>query len=217
MFVLETNHDVTERKRADAETARMAAIASASQDALFGLTLDGKIEAWNPAAERLFGYTADEIVGRHVSMLADEENRAEQERILASLGAGESVGPLDTVRLRKDGTTFNASLSLAPVKAADGKVIGMSAAVHDITDRKEWEARQILMSRELAHRVKNSFAVLQSILRSTLKASRDPKQFRRSVFGPPAQPCRIAGHFDRKRLEGRRAWRAGAGAAFLLS
>jgi PAS domain S-box-containing protein len=183
LLVLETNHNVTERKRADAETARMAAIASASQDALFGLTPDGTIEAWNPAAERLFGYTADEIVGQKVSVLADEEHRAEQERLLESLRVGESVGPLDTVRLRKNGTGFNASLSLAPVKAADGKVIGMSAAVHDISDRKEWEARQILMSRELAHRVKNSFAVLQSILRSTLKAARDPKQFAEAFSG----------------------------------
>lgn len=183
LFVLETNHDVTERKRADAETARMAAIASASQDALFGLTLGGRIEAWNPAAERLFGYGADEIVGRKVSVLADGEHRAEQEHILTSLGLGESVGPLDTVRLRKDGTSFNASLSLAPVKSADGKVIGMSAAVHDITDRKEWEARQILMSRELAHRVKNSFAVLQSIMRSTLKASRGPDHFAEAFSG----------------------------------
>ena len=183
LFVLETNHDVTERKRADAETARMAAIASASQDALFGVTVDGRIEAWNPAAERLFGYSAEEIVGRQVALLADEAHGAEQKRILASLSAGESVGPLDTVRLRKDGTSFNASLSLAPVKAADGKVTGMSAAVHDITDRKEWEARQILMSRELAHRVKNSFAVLQSILRSTLKASRDPAHFAEAFSG----------------------------------
>jgi PAS domain S-box-containing protein len=183
LFVLETNHDVTERKRADAETARMAAIASASQDALFGLTLDGKIEAWNPAAERLFGYAADEIVGQHVSVLADEDHRDEQSRILESLSGGGSIGPLDTVRLRKDGAIFNASLSVAPVKAADGKVTGMSAAVHDITDRKEWEARQLLMSRELAHRVKNSFAVLQSILRSTLKSSRSPEHFAEAFSG----------------------------------
>ncbi len=183
LFVLETNHDVTERKRADAETARMAAIASTSQDALFGVTMDGRIEAWNPAAERLFGYAADEIVGQQISVLADEKHRVEQQRILTSLSAGETVGPLDTMRLRKDGTSFNASLSVAPVKAADGKVIGMSAAVHDISDRKEWEARQILMSRELAHRVKNSFAVLQSILRSTLKASRTPEHFAEAFSG----------------------------------
>jgi PAS domain S-box-containing protein len=183
MFVLETNHDVTERKRADAETARMAAIASASQDALFGLSLEGKIEAWNPAAEQLYGYRADEVVGRHVAVLAHEERRSEQDRILASVCAGETIGPFDTVRLRKDGTSFNASLSIAPVKAADGTVTGMSAAVHDITDRKEWEARQILMSRELAHRVKNSFAVLQSILRSTLKASRSPEHFAEAFSG----------------------------------
>jgi PAS domain S-box-containing protein len=183
LFVLETNHNVTERKRADSETARMAAIASASQDALFLLTLDGRIEAWNPAAERLFGYAAEEIFGKHVSVLADEEHGAEHARILETLGEGGSIGPLDTVRLRKDGASFNASLSVAPVKAADGKITGMSAAVHDISDRKEWEARQLLMSRELAHRVKNSFAVLQSILRSTLKSSRSPEHFAEAFSG----------------------------------
>jgi PAS domain S-box-containing protein len=177
IFILETNHDITERKRAEAGTARMAAVASASQDALFGAKLDGEIEAWNPAAERLFGYSADEIIGQDISLLAGDSLNAEQLRITDKVKAGETAGPLETRRLHKSGVSFMASLSVAPVRAADGSVTGMAATVRDISDRKEWEARQLLMSRELAHRVKNSFAVLQSILRSTLKSSSDPEQF----------------------------------------
>lgn len=177
IFILETNHDVTERKLAQAGTARMAAVASASQDALFGVNLKCKIEAWNPAAERLFGYSAEEIVGEDVSVLASEAYSAEQAEIVGQVTSGKIVGPLETKRQRKDGTSFFASLSVSPVRTSDGTVTGMAATVRDISDRKEWEARQLLMSRELAHRVKNSFAILQSILRSTLKTSSGPEQF----------------------------------------
>ena len=177
VFILETNHDVTERKRAEVGNARMAAVASASQDALFGVKLNGKIEAWNPAAERLFGYSAEEIVGRDILLLAGDAYSAEQAAIISKVSSGEIAGPMETKRLRKDGTSFFASLSMSPVRAPDGAVTGMAATVRDISDRKEWEARQLLMSRELAHRVKNSFAVLQSILRSTLRSSSNPEQF----------------------------------------
>jgi PAS domain S-box-containing protein len=147
------------------------------------VSLDGHIETWNPAAEVLFGYSAAEICGRHVSILADEKYAAEQNLNMATVTAGNSIGPMDTIRLRKDGRRFNALVSIGPMRAPDGSVIGMSAAVHDISDRKEWEARQLLMSRELAHRVKNSFAVLQSILRSTLKVARDPEHFAEAFSG----------------------------------
>ena len=179
--------DVTAVKEAESarliEKSRLAAIFEASQDALYAVSLDGHIETWNPAAEALFGYSASEIYGRHVSVLAAEHYLGEQKANMAEVIAGNSVGPMDTIRQRKDGRPFNASVSIGPMRAADGTVIGMSAAVHDISDRKEWEARQILMSRELSHRVKNSFAVLQSILRSTLKVARDPEHFAESFAG----------------------------------
>ena len=88
LLVLETNHDITERKRAEAETARMAAVASASQDPLFGLTLEGQIEAWNPAAERLFGYSASEAIGQHVSMIAGPSGQQEQRDYLGTRPCG---------------------------------------------------------------------------------------------------------------------------------
>ena len=84
ILILETNHDITERKRAEAETARMAAVAAASQDALFGATLEGYIEAWNPAAERLFGYTAAEAIGQHIRILAAPADHRDQKELLGS-------------------------------------------------------------------------------------------------------------------------------------
>jgi len=183
ILILETNHDITERKRAEADTARMAAVAAASQDALFGTTLEGYIEAWNPAAERLFGYTASEAIGQHISLLAGPVGHQEQRDFLVRARAGETIGPFNTQQLRKDGSFVDVSMALGPVKAPHGSIIAISVAMHDISERKEWEARQRLMTRELAHRVKNSFAVLQAILRSTLKTSPNPQDFAAKFSG----------------------------------
>jgi PAS domain S-box-containing protein len=182
-LVLETNHDISQRKRADTYIARMAAVATSSHDALFGITLDGFIETWNPAAERLFGYSAAEAIGRHVRMLADPSRYDEQSKLMQSAQSNETVGPYDARRLRKDGTLIDVSVALAPVKAPDGSLLSISVAVHDISDRKEWEARQKLMTRELSHRIKNSFAVLQGILRSTLLLTPEPKAFAEAFSG----------------------------------
>lgn len=183
ILILETNHDITERKRAEAETARMAAVAAASHDALFGATLEGYIEAWNPAAERLFGYAAAEAIGQHISILAAPADHHDQTQLLARARAGEAIPPYHARRLRKDGTFVEVSVALGPVKAPNGSVIAISYAMHDISDRKEWEARQRLMTRELAHRVKNSFAILQAILRSTLKTTSNPEDFAAKFSG----------------------------------
>ncbi len=183
ILILETNHDITGRKRAEAETARMAAVAAASHDALFGVTLEGQIEAWNPAAERLFGYTAAEAIGQHISILAEPVDRQEQKNYLLRARAGDTIPPYQARRLRKDGTFVEVSVALGPVKAPNGSVIAISVAMHDISDQKEWEARQRLMTRELAHRVKNSFAILQAILRSTLKTSPNPEDFAAKFSG----------------------------------
>ncbi len=183
ILILETNHDITERKRAEADTARMAAVAAASQDALFGATVEGYIEAWNPAAERLFGYTAADAIGQHISILAGPAERGAQGEYLARARAGEKIQPYNARRLRKDGSYVDVSVALGPVKAPDGSVIAISVAMHDISDRKEWEARQRLMTRELAHRVKNSFAILQAILRSTLKTTPNSQEFATKFSG----------------------------------
>lgn len=182
-LILETNHDITQRKTAEIETARMAAVAMASHDALFGVTREGVIETWNPAAEKLFGYASTEIVGHHIGILADPSKHEEQRELLRRVSSNETVGPLDVRSLRKNGTSVDVALALAPVRDPDGKVMSISAAIHDITDRKEWEVRQRLMTRELTHRIKNSFAVLQGVLRSTLRTARSPDEFAEAFSG----------------------------------
>lgn len=182
-LVLETNHDISERKLAETFTARMAGVALASHDALFGITPEGKIESWNPAAERVFGYTASEAIGQNVSMLVTPSEREEQSQIMQRLRNSQTVSPYDARRLRKDGTQVDVSVAIAPVTAQDGSLQSLSVVLHDITERKEWEARQRLMNRELAHRNKNSFAVLQAILRSTLRTARSPQEFADAFSG----------------------------------
>ena len=183
MLILETNHDVSQRKQAQSYIARMAAVAVASHDALFGITLDGVIESWNPAAERLFGYSSSEIIAQHISILAEPSRHEEQRDLMRRAHTSDTVGPYDARCIRKDGSFVDVSVALAPVKAPDGSLLSISVAIHDISDRKEWEARQRLMTRELAHRIKNSFAVLQGILRSTLRTSRDPQDFAEAFSG----------------------------------
>ena len=183
LFVLETNRDITESRRAAADVARLAAVALASHDALYGASLAGVIEAWDPSAERLFGYTAEEAVGRQMSLIVEPELQPEQNEFLARAASGETVGPFDTRRRRKDGNIVNVSVAMAPVKASDGSVVAISVVSHDIGERLEWEARQRLMTRELTHRVKNSFAVLLAILRSTLSSAASPEQFATDFAG----------------------------------
>ena len=183
LLILETNHDISQRKRAETHNARMAAVALASHDALFGITLDGIVETWNPAAERLFGYSSSEIIGQHVRILAQPDRHEEQRDLIRRAHKNETVGPYDARRLHKNGSLVDVSVALAPVKAPDGGVISLSVAIHDIGDRKEWEERQRLMTRELAHRIKNSFAVLQGILHSTLRTARNPQEFADAFSG----------------------------------
>jgi PAS domain S-box-containing protein len=181
--VLETNRDIRDSKRADASLARIAAVAAASHDALYGCSLNGMIETWNPGAERLLGFSEAEVLGHHISLLAHPKQHDEQLQCLQRVRTGEIVKPFDTIRRAKDGRLIDVSIAMSPVIAPDGSVTSVSVAVHDISERKEWDERQRLMNRELAHRVKNSFAILQSILRSTLKTSPDPQQFATAFSG----------------------------------
>ena len=183
IMILETDHDISERKRADIYTARMAAVALASHDALFGITPQGYIETWNPAAQRVFGYSPDEAIGQHVRILALPALHEEQGQIMRRAQNSETVGPYEARRMRKDGSSIDVSVAIAPVKAPDGSLLSLSVAIHDISDRKEWEARQRLMNRELAHRNKNSFAVLQGILHSTLRNAVSPQAFADAFSG----------------------------------
>lgn len=129
--------------------ARLAAIVDSSDDAIVGKTLDGIITSWNQGAERLFGYTAAEAVGRHITLIIPEERHAEEYEVLAKIRRGERVNHFETVRRRKDGRSVEISLSVSPIRSADGRIIGASKIARDVSDRRELErARQALLQQE---------------------------------------------------------------------
>ena len=131
--------DMTERRKSEEARNRLAAIVESSGDAIISKTLDGSITTWNPAAERLFGYSAEEIVGRPVTVLIPPDREDEEPAFLARLAAGRRVEHYDTVRRRKDGSLVEVSLELSPITDAEGRVVGASKIAHDITARRKQE------------------------------------------------------------------------------
>ena len=117
----------------------LSAIVGSSDDAIISKTLDGVITSWNKSAERLLGYTGDEAIGRHIRLIIPEDRWDEEAEIIERLKRGERVDHFETVRLRKDGTLVNLSLTISPVKDAGGRVVGASKVARDITERKQVE------------------------------------------------------------------------------
>ena len=138
-LVLATLHDVSERKEAQRTTSLLAAIVDSSEDAIISKKLDGTLTTWNKSAERLFGYPAQEAIGRHITLIVPRERRSEEEDILRRLARGEPVDHFETVRQRKDGTNLDVSLTISPIRDAAGRVIGASNVARDITERKRAE------------------------------------------------------------------------------
>ncbi|MBX9584101.1 MAG: PAS domain S-box protein, partial [Gemmataceae bacterium] len=137
--------DVTERKRAEEARARLAAIVESSDDAIVSKTLDGVIRSWNAGAERVFGWTAAEAVGRSITLIIPPERLDEERDILARLRRGERVDHFETARVAKDGRLLDISLTVSPVRDAAGRVVGASKVARDITDRRRAEdARRFL-------------------------------------------------------------------------
>jgi PAS domain S-box-containing protein len=159
--------DVSELKRAEQSAQRLAAIVASSDDAIVSKNLDGIISTWNKGAERLFGYTAEEVVGKPITILIPPERQDEEPGILARIRAGERVDHYETVRRRKDGTLVEISLTVSPVKSAAGQVVGASKIARDITERKQAEARMTLLAREVDHRAKNILATVMALTRMT--------------------------------------------------
>jgi PAS domain S-box-containing protein len=138
----------------------LAAIVESSDDAIVSKTLDGIITSWNRAAENLFGYSADEIIGRPIATLAPGDRKNEMSAILERIRRGEKVDHFETVRRRKDGSLVDVSLTVSPIRDERGRILGASKIARDITARKQVEERQRLLTTELSHRVKNVLAVV---------------------------------------------------------
>jgi PAS domain S-box-containing protein len=127
------------RLKADKAIGLLASIVDSSDDAIISKTLEGVITSWNAGAERLFGYTAKEAIGQHISMIIPLDRHDEETSILARLNRGERIDHFDTIRLRKDGTALDISVSISPVRDSAGKIIGASKIARDISGRKRVE------------------------------------------------------------------------------
>ena len=160
--------DITDRKRADVHAQRLASIVESSDDAIVSKDLNGIITSWNRGAERLFGHTPDEVIGKPITILIPADRMDEEPRILERLRQGERIDHYDTVRRRKDGSLIDISLTVSPLKDADGRVIGASKIARNITERKRAQEQQKLLVREMKHRIKNSLATVQAIATQTL-------------------------------------------------
>jgi PAS domain S-box-containing protein len=131
--------DITERKRAERDRAHLAAIVTSSEDAIVSKNLDGVITSWNRGAEHVFGYTAEEAIGKPVTILIPPDHLDEEPRILERIRRGESVEHYETVRRRKDGSLLDISLTVSPIRDASGAIIGASKVARDISQRKHAE------------------------------------------------------------------------------
>jgi hypothetical protein len=136
---LSVAHETLMRKEVDVKTALLASIVMSSDDAIIGKSLDGTIVAWNGGAERLFGYTPEEIIGQSVTVLIPRNLQSEETYILGQLVQGKSVEQFETVRLHKSGRKIDIAITVSPIKDEKGKIIGASKSARDITQRKRME------------------------------------------------------------------------------
>ena len=133
--------DVTERKAADELAVRLACIVESSDDAVISQDLDGIITSWNPAAERLYGYTAGEAKGQRIDLIIPADRAHEETDVVRRIRKGERVPPFDTLRTHKNGTPIDVALTVSPIRDADGRIVGASKIARDISARKRIEAR----------------------------------------------------------------------------
>jgi len=137
LLVMTAVREVTRHAQALENSKLLAAIVENSNDAIIAKTLDGIITSWNPAAERMYGYTGEEMDGTSIDQLSPQGHTGEIISILARIGAGLNVEPFETLRVRKDGTVFPVLLTLSPIRDADGVVVGASTISRDTTQEKE--------------------------------------------------------------------------------
>jgi PAS domain S-box-containing protein len=152
------------------------AIIESSEDAILSKDLSGVILSWNRGAERLFGFSPDEAIGKPVTIVIPLDRREEEPAILKKIHSGERIEHFETVRQRKDGSLIDISLTISPIRDARGKIVGASKIARDITELKKARDRQRLLLREMSHRVKNLFALSGSIVGLSARLARSPRE-----------------------------------------
>ena len=188
MFLYPTGVDISERKRVEADLRDseqrlryVAAIVESSDDAIVSKNLDGIITSWNRGAERIFGYTAEEAVGQPIMIVIPQDRQSEEREILTRIRRGERIDHFETVRQRRHGSLINVSLTVSPVKNAEGKIIGASKIARDITEQKRSQERIATLAREAEHRSKNVLASVQAAV--NLSQAETPEGLKQAIEG----------------------------------
>lgn len=156
--------ELEHRQKTQLAIGQLHAVAETSQDAIVTKDLNGIITSWNKGAERVFGYEPDEVIGKPINILIPAERLDEEPSILERIRGGQRIEHYETVRRRKDGALIDISLSVSPLADARGVIVGASKIARDITEQKRAQARQELLLREMGHRVKNAFTVVNGIV-----------------------------------------------------
>jgi len=179
--------DITELKQAEKIDSQLAAIVTSSGDAIIGGAVDGTIVSWNHGAQKMYGYAADEAIGKRISMVVPPERLHEVPEILGKIARGEQIQRFDSVCLRKDGTRFDVSLAIATIKDKGGRVLGISTIAHDITLRKQAEdtLRRSEQSLALRNQIFNVFLTLpdQQMYTEVLQIVLNATDSRHGLFG----------------------------------
>jgi PAS domain S-box-containing protein len=170
-IVLEANRDITARReietalrQSDQQLRSLASIVESSDDAIVSKSLNGIITSWNKAAERVFGYSAREAIGQPITLVIPEDRQSEEHEILTRIRRGERIDHFETIRQRKNGSLITISLTVSPVKDANGTIVGASKIARDITEQKRNQERISVLAREAEHRSKNILSNVQAII-----------------------------------------------------
>ena len=159
----------------------LASIVDSSDDAIVSKNLDGIITSWNSGAERIFGYSASEVIGQPITVVIPQDRQSEEREILTRIRRGERLHHFETVRQRKNGSFIVVSLTVSPVKDADGKIVGASKIARDITEQKKNQELIVTLAREAEHRSKNLLANAMATV--NLSQSNSPEGLKEVIAG----------------------------------
>ncbi|CAH0355227.1 MULTISPECIES: PAS domain S-box protein [unclassified Sphingobium] len=175
--------DLLRHREAQESNAWLVAIVENSHDAILSKTLDGIVTSWNRGAQRLLGFEATEIIGQPITKIIPDDCLAEEVDIISKLRRGERIDDFETIRRAKNGEIVEVSVTVSPVRDEDGNIIGASKILRDVTDGKRAAQRQLLLLREMNHRVKNLFALTSGLVALSARSAESVEELAATLEG----------------------------------